>query len=139
MDQLSQLTDEQIDTLLKIPAGFDFTKIPSDPNNIDFDEAVTILDNVDPEDLPILDEEEYYDYDDEDLVGSEAKKLRRHSIPFEPSPEFFSTTKATSETKLDNHQLVAAIKRDELNANSDTVVPTTLRYLKFRVSLTLNP
>ena len=131
VDQLSQLTEEQIDTLLNLPAGFDFTKIPSDPNNIDFDEAVTILDNVDPDDLPILPEEDYYDYDyDED---DEPKILRRHSIPFEPSPEFFQPS-----TKLDNNQASAAIKRDELNASSASVMPTTLRYLKFRVSLTLN-
>ena len=84
MDQLSQLSEEQIDTLLNLPPGFDFTKIPSDPNNIDFDEAVTILDNVDPDDLPILPEEDYYyDYDEDD---DEPKILRRHSIPFEPSP-----------------------------------------------------
>mgnify|MGYP001166998640 FL=1 len=134
MDQLSQLSEEQIDTLLKLPPGFDFTKIPSDPNNIDFDEAVTILDNVDPDDLPILPEEDYYyDYDEDD---DEPKILRRHSIPFEPSPEFFQ-----SSTKLDNNQASAtttAIKRDELNASSASVMPTTLRYLKFRVSLTLN-
>ena len=100
-------------------------------NNIDFDEAVTILDNVDPNDLPILPEEDYYDYDyDED---DEPKILRRHSIPFEPSPEFFQPS-----TKLDNNQASAAIKRDELNASSASVMPTTLRYLKFRVSLTLN-
>ena len=126
VDQLSQLTEEQIDTLLKVPPGFDFTKIPSDVNNIDFDEAVTILDNVDPNDLPILPEEDYDYYDDED----EPKILRRHSIPFEPSPEFFAAS-----SKLDNNQALA-IKRDELNASS--VMPTTLRYLKFRVSLTLN-
>ena len=61
VDQLSQLSDDQIETLLQVPPGFDFSKIPTDLNNLTFDTAVTLLDNVDPNDLPILADDEYYD------------------------------------------------------------------------------
>ena len=58
IDQLSQLTSEQIDMLIQIPPGFDFSKISG--NNVTFDNAVKVFENVDPKNLPIL--KEYVDY-----------------------------------------------------------------------------
>jgi hypothetical protein len=58
IDQLSQLTSEQIDMLIQIPPGFDFSKISG--NNVTFDNAVKMFENVDPKNLPIL--KEYVDY-----------------------------------------------------------------------------
>ena len=87
VDQLSQLSEAQIETLLQVPPGFDFSKIPSDLNNLNFDTAVTLLDNVDPNDLPILADDEYYDdYYDDDYTE---RKLR-HIQPFIPSEDFYS-------------------------------------------------
>ena len=47
---------------------------------------MTLLDNVDPNDLPILADDEYYDdYYDDDYTE---RKLRH--IPFVPSDDFFT-------------------------------------------------
>merc|ERR1712242_28553 len=99
-EQLGRLTSGQIETLLNVPPGFDFTKIPTDLNNLDFDSAVMVLDNFDPADLPILPTDEDYYYDDEDYHNTveTARKLRH--IPFLPSREFFSR----SATKLKLHR-----------------------------------
>ena len=89
VDQLSQLSNDQIETLKQIPPGTDFSKL--DLNNLKFDDVVTIFDDVDPDDLPILANDEYYDdYYDDDYTE---RKLRH--IPFMPSKQFFTKNTKT--------------------------------------------
>ena len=108
VDQLSQLSEAQIETLLQVPPGFDFSKIPSDLNNLNFDTAVTLLDNVDPNDLPILADDEYYDdYYDDDYTE---RKLR-HIQPFIPSEDFYSQKLWEPMIKQTNKQFIKKPKQ----------------------------
>ena len=108
VDQLSQLSEAQIETLLQVPPGFDFSKIPSDLNNLNFDTAVTLLDNVDPNDLPILADDEYYDdYYDDDYTE---RKLR-HIQPFIPSEDFYSKKSWEPMIKQTNKQFTKKPKQ----------------------------
>ena len=74
-----------------MPPGFDFSKLPTDLNDLSFDTAVSLLDNVDPNDLPILKEyDDYYEedyYDNDQDVQQSFRQLR--NIPFHPSADFY--------------------------------------------------
>ena len=75
--------------MLSLPEGADFTTLLSEPKEINFDTAITMLDDVDPEELPILPEDEYYDYYYED----EPKIVHQNS-----TPSFQSVTKTLPES-----------------------------------------
>ena len=78
--------------------------MPTDANNVTFDEAVKVFDNVDPNDLPILPDYEDYYYDEE--YDQSIRVLRK--IPFIPSTEFHNNPKLSSGITSTNNDIPAS-------------------------------
>ena len=127
---MSQLSPEQVETLLQIPPGFDFSKFPSDANNVNFDEAVKVFDQVDPNDLPILkDYEDYYDDEDYDMASDNSARLLR-TIPFIPSPEFIQFNKVQGSSSKINQASSSQTSASNFLKFSTTALPLQVNVLE---------